>query len=174
MLVNEIINKMRSRDYEGVLNAGPSAWIESNYDSRVLFELIIAAQQLRKFDRVDFWAPIYLSSYQAGSAYSDVFSFWMDAIYHINGKEKSINIINKNVEIDEIKHGITYHSLLYKASCKYLQNLPHISDFENAALMFRENILKLAYSNHSLRGMQYLIADNNIKIFEKKMGLRKI
>jgi hypothetical protein len=122
---------------------------------------------------IDFWAPVYLDKYPGGGSYSDIFSFWMEALYRIHGKEKSVDLINKNVEIDIVKNGITYHSLLYRASCDYMRNIPHMNDFEAASLMFKDNVFKLSYSNNSLRGLQYLISEKSIKCIERKNQISK-
>jgi hypothetical protein len=36
-----------------------------------------------------------LDKYPGGGSYSDIFSFWMEALYRIHGKEKSVDLIKK-------------------------------------------------------------------------------
>jgi hypothetical protein len=164
----DIQNFMRNHDYISVTRESSRAWIENNYDEDILFSLIVAYFQLKNYKEVCFWAKIYTSVYAGGGLYSDVFSFWMESIYRDNNKNKSIEIIKKEVNLEILKNGLSYHALLYKASGDYMSLLPHMDNFEAAGLIFSRYVETLSYSNNSLRGLQYLVSPKSIDFLSRR------
>lgn len=162
---------MREHRYEEVVRTAPNLWLSNRVSSDTLFKLITSLYQLKKYKDLCFWAKIYTSLYPGGWIYSDVFSFWMESIYRTSKKSDAINLIGKEVELEFLKNGCTYHGMLYRASAAYMGGNQHMNDFEAAASMFHKNVARLEFSNNSLRGLQYLVAKESIEFISRKEAI---